>query len=43
MTSFRFEALKAASNRKPVAVPEIGKKSEIFGSNVFKLSGQPFL
>ncbi|HAR72581.1 MAG TPA: glutamine synthetase type III [Flavobacteriaceae bacterium] len=35
MTSFRFEALKAASNRKPVAVPELGKKSEIFGSNVF--------
>ena len=35
MTSFRFEALKAASNRKPVTVPELGKKSDIFGSNVF--------
>ena len=35
MATFRFEALKAASNRPPVAVSEIGKKSEIFGSNVF--------
>ncbi len=35
MASFRFEALKAASSRKPVSVSESGKKSEIFGSNVF--------
>lgn len=35
MATFRFEALKAASNRKPVSVAEIGKKSEIFGTNVF--------
>ena len=35
MATFRFEALKAASNRKPVSVPKLGKKSEIFGSNVF--------
>src|SRR5690606_42099752 len=35
MATFRFEALKAASNRPPVAVSELGKKSEIFGSNVF--------
>src|SRR5690606_28976847 len=35
MATFRFEALKAASNRKPVSVSETGKKSEIFGSNVF--------
>ena len=35
MTSFRFEALKAASNRKPVSVPDLGKKSDIFASNVF--------
>ena len=35
MASFRFEALKVASSRKPVSVSESGKKSEIFGSNVF--------
>ncbi|HLW63562.1 MAG TPA: glutamine synthetase III [Flavobacterium sp.] len=35
MTSFRFEALKVASSRKPVSISESGKKSEIFGSNVF--------
>lgn len=35
MATFRFEALKAASNRKPVSVPKLGKKSEIFGKNVF--------
>lgn len=35
MASFRFEALKAASNRPAVAVADLGKKSEIFGSNVF--------
>ena len=35
MASFRFEALKVANSRKPVSVSESGKKSEIFGSNVF--------
>lgn len=35
MASFRFEALKAASNRPAVAVADLGKKSDIFGSNVF--------
>ncbi len=35
MASFRFEALKAASNRPAVSVADLGKKSEIFGSNVF--------
>ena len=35
MATFRFEALKAASNRKPVAVEELDRKSIIFGSNVF--------
>lgn len=35
MASLRFEALKLVSNRKEVPVSESGKKSEIFGSNVF--------
>ncbi|WP_372474402.1 glutamine synthetase III [Capnocytophaga sp. ARDL2] len=35
MAIFRFEALKSAANRKPVAVEEIGRKSELFGANVF--------
>lgn len=35
MSTFRFQALKEASNRKPVAVEELDKKSLIFGSNVF--------
>ncbi len=35
MASFRFEALKVASSRKPVHVEELDKKSLIFGSNVF--------
>lgn len=35
MSSIRFEALKAASSRKPVHVEELDKKSLIFGSNVF--------
>jgi len=35
MSTFRFQALKETSSRKPVKVEELGKKSEIFGSNVF--------
>lgn len=35
MSTFRFQALKDASSRKPVTVANLGKKSEIFGSNVF--------
>ncbi|MEO4004871.1 glutamine synthetase III [Flavobacterium sp. CAU 1735] len=35
MSTFRFQALKEASSRKPVAVEELEKKSLIFGSNVF--------
>jgi glutamine synthetase len=35
MSTFRFQALKEASNRKPVKFEESGRKSDIFGSNVF--------
>ena len=35
MSTFRFQALKEASNRKPVKFDESGRKSDIFGSNVF--------
>lgn len=35
MSTFRFQALKETSNRKPVEVKELDKKSIIFGSNVF--------
>jgi len=35
MSTFRFQALKEASSRKPVTVEELEKKSLIFGSNVF--------
>lgn len=35
MSTFRFQALKEASSRKPVVVEELDKKSLIFGSNVF--------
>jgi glutamine synthetase len=35
MSTFRFQALKEASNRKPVQFEESGKKSALFGSNVF--------
>lgn len=35
MASLRFEALKLVSNRKEIPVTESGRKSEIFGSNVF--------
>ena len=35
MSTFRFQALKEASNRNPVKFDEVDKKSNIFGSNVF--------
>lgn len=35
MSSIRFQALKEASNRKLVEFQEIGKKSVLFGANVF--------
>lgn len=35
MSTLRFQALKDASNRKPVKFEESGKKSALFGSNVF--------
>ncbi len=35
MSSIRFEALRQASNRKPVKFEEHGRKSELFGANVF--------
>jgi len=35
MSTLRFEALKEASNRKPVKFEEADRKSNIFGSNVF--------
>ncbi|GIZ09814.1 glutamine synthetase III [Flavobacterium sp. UMI-01] len=35
MSTIRFQALKEASARKPVHFEETGKKSAIFGSNVF--------
>ena len=35
MSTFRFQALKEASNRKPVKFEESDRKSNIFGSNVF--------
>ena len=35
MAILRFQALKDASGRKPVKFEEAGKKSELFGSNVF--------
>jgi glutamine synthetase len=35
MSTFRFQALKEAANRKPVQFEETGKKSAIFGANVF--------
>ena len=35
MSTFRFQALKEASNRQPVKFEEVGRKSDIFGSNVF--------
>jgi len=35
MAILRFQALKDASGRKPVKFEEAGKKSDLFGSNVF--------
>lgn len=35
MSTLRFQALKEASGRKPVKFEEAGRKSELFGSNVF--------
>ncbi len=35
MSTFRFQALRKATDRKPVHVEELDKKSVIFGSNVF--------
>jgi glutamine synthetase len=35
MATFRFQAVKEATGRKPVKVEELDKKSIIFGSNVF--------
>ena len=35
MATLRFQALKDASGRKPVKFEESGKKSDLFGSNVF--------
>ncbi len=35
MSTFRFQALRKATDRKPVQVEELDRKSAIFGSNVF--------
>lgn len=35
MSTFRFQALKEASNRQAVKFEESGRKSDIFGANVF--------
>lgn len=35
MATFRFQALKEASGRKPVKFEESGRKSDLFGLNVF--------
>ena len=35
MATLRFQALDKATSRKPVSFEETGRKSEIFGSNVF--------
>ncbi|WP_396170611.1 glutamine synthetase III [Flavobacterium sp.] len=35
MSTLRFQALKEASGRKPVKFEEAGRKSDLFGSNVF--------
>ena len=35
MSTFRFRALQETAGRKPVKVEDLGKKSEIFGQNVF--------
>ena len=35
MSTLRFQALKDASGRKPIKFEEAGRKSDLFGSNVF--------
>lgn len=35
MATFRFESLRESTNRKPVEVKELDRKSAIFGTNVF--------
>jgi len=35
MSTFRFQALQRATDRKPVEVEELDRKSAIFGTNVF--------
>lgn len=35
MSTFRFQAIKEATSRQAVPVEELGRKSEIFGQNVF--------
>jgi len=35
MSTLRFQALKEASGRKPVKFEEAGRKSDLFGANVF--------
>jgi len=35
MSKIRFNALKEVLNRKPLKIKEIGKRSELFGTNVF--------
>ncbi len=35
MATLRFQALKAASTRKPIKFEELDRKSHLFGSNVF--------
>ena len=34
MSTFRFQALQRATDRKPVEVEELDRKSAIFGTNV---------
>ncbi len=35
MSKIRFNALKEVLNRKPLKIEEVGKRSELFGTNVF--------
>jgi glutamine synthetase len=35
MSTIRFQALREASTRKPIKFEETGRKSVLFGSNVF--------
>jgi len=38
MPTIRFQAIQETFNRKPVAINETGRRSELFGSNVFNES-----